>query len=139
MLTVPSRKKFVTSSYFLEYHHLPCNEFLMYVSVHDEIKVALSKPRLLVLQSEVKMRQHMQAGSQQGHCLWNHTQLSLLCLSCEKEKKSSNSENYSNYTQYIFGGGGGGTTGMALEDSTRLLHGYNKTPIMVTAVYLGSQ
>ena len=38
---------------------LPCDKFLMYISVHDEVEVALSKSRLFVLESKVKMGQHV--------------------------------------------------------------------------------
>jgi hypothetical protein len=53
----------------------------MYISVQDEVKVALSESCLLVLEFEVKVRQHVQARSQQGHRLRDNTQLSLLRLS----------------------------------------------------------
>ena len=64
-----------------EKERVPCDKFLVYISVQDEVKVALSESRLLVLESKVKVRQHVEAGSQQGHRLRNHTQLSLLRLS----------------------------------------------------------
>ena len=64
-----------------ERERVPCDKFLVYISVQDEVEVALSESRLLVLESEVKVRQHVEAGSQQGHCLRNNTQLSLLRLS----------------------------------------------------------
>jgi hypothetical protein len=53
----------------------------MYVSVQDEVEVALSESCLLVFESEVKVRQHVQARSQQGHRLRYNTQLTLLRLS----------------------------------------------------------
>ena len=63
-----------------ETERVPCDKFLVYISVQDEVEVAVSESRLLVLESEVKVRQHVEAGSQQGHHLRNNTQLSLLCL-----------------------------------------------------------
>lgn len=58
-LTVSLCKKFITSLTFLDYHQLPCDEFLMYESVHDEVKVSLPESGLFVLETKMKVRQHV--------------------------------------------------------------------------------
>lgn len=46
--------------------YIPDNEFLVHTLVEDQVQVALSEACLLVLESKVQMREHMQAGREEG-------------------------------------------------------------------------
>ena len=58
----------------------PDVELLPDVGVDDEVEVSLPEPGLLVLDAEVQVGQHVQAGGQEGHLLGDDGQLALLGL-----------------------------------------------------------
>ena len=58
----------------------PGDEFVVDVLVHDEVQVALSEPCLLVLESKVQVRQHVEARREEGDLRWNDAQLTFLGL-----------------------------------------------------------
>ncbi len=49
----------------------------MDVLVHDEVKVALPEPRLLVLESKVQVWEHVQAWGEEGDLGWDDAQFSF--------------------------------------------------------------
>ena len=81
-------------THYSHWGYSPNDEFLLDMFIDDEVQVPLSVACLLIFQSKMKVRQHVEARCQQSHRLGDNTQLPLLGLGWMRGWRSQPSNVY---------------------------------------------